>query len=91
MAVARIPSKDDCIAVELHNHLRNNYEAVISRIFRWPDPIGYGVDRDRQAMALIEFPQGHAVVWLERRVYAEASESEREEAAAKVLREWARL
>jgi hypothetical protein len=49
------------------------------------------MERDKQAMALIEFPGDHAVVWLERRYYLDMSEDDRSTAAEKVLREWARL
>ncbi len=91
MALAKIPSKDDCTVVPLLDKLREDYEEVISRVFRWPDPIGYAVDREQQAMALIEFPGEHAVVWLERRYYADQSDENRREAAERILREWARL
>lgn len=91
MAVAKIPNKDECIAVELPTAPRGRYEQVISRVFTWPDPIGYAIERDRQAMALIEFPGDHAVVWLERRHYLDVAEDERRTAAERVLREWARL
>lgn len=91
MALAKIPSKDECIPIELAEKRRGQYEAVISRVFSWPDPIGYALDRDQQGMALIEFPGDHAVVWLERRHYLDASDEGRKSAAERVLREWARL
>lgn len=91
MALAKIPSKDECIPIELPDALRSKYEPMISRVFQWPDTIGYAVDREQQAMALIDFPADHAVVWLERRHYADTSEVDRKTEAERVLREWARL
>lgn len=93
MALAKLPSKEDCIAVELKLEPKSKYEEVISRVFTWPDPIGYTVDRDTnaQGMALIEFPDDCAVVWLERRHYPQPGQVQLLETAESVLREWARL
>jgi hypothetical protein len=93
MALAKLPSKEDCLAVELPLEPSDKYEKVVSRVFTWPDPIGYTVDRDTntQGIALIEFPDDYAVVWLERKHYPQQREVEMREAAERVLREWARL
>ena len=68
-------------------------EAFIARVFTWPDPIGFSVDREgkHQGMALIEFPADHAVVWLPRGPYVDQDTAEQLKAAQRVLREWARL
>ena len=92
MSSSKVPSKEECIAVDLANQLAGTYDNVISRIISWPDSIGFAADRGGPAsIALIEFPAGHAVVWLERRDYADLAEADLKETALKVLRQWARL
>ncbi len=93
MALAKLPSKEDCLAVELPLELGSKYEDVISRVFAWPDPIGYTIDRDAhtQGMALIEFPDDYAVVGLERRHSPQQRGAEIREVAERVLRGWSRL
>ena len=93
MALAKLPSKEDCLPVELPLEPSEKYQEVISRVFNWPDPIGYTVDRNTntQGMALIEFPDDYAVVWVERCHYPQQPDTTLKEVAERVLREWARL